>query len=48
MIRSESNHSVFYRHTSREECIYIVFYVDDIVIISNDQKRYRLVKEASI
>src|SRR6516165_7589582 len=37
MIRSESDHSVFYRHTSQGQSIYLVVYVDDIVITGSDQ-----------
>jgi len=36
MIRSEANHSVFYRH-SPQGCIYLIVYVDDIVITGSDQ-----------
>ena len=37
MTRSTSDHSVFYHHTSSGQCIYLIVYVDDIVIISSDQ-----------
>lgn len=37
MIRSEVDHSVFYRHSALNLCIYLVVYVDDIVITGNDQ-----------
>ena len=37
MTRSTSNHSVFYHHTSSGQCIYLIVYVDDIVITGNDQ-----------
>ncbi|XP_070006743.1 uncharacterized protein [Nicotiana sylvestris] len=37
MTRSEADHSVFYRHSASSLCIYLVVYVDDIVIIGNDQ-----------
>ncbi|XP_052189227.1 uncharacterized protein LOC127799330 isoform X3 [Diospyros lotus] len=37
MTRSESDHSVFYKHTSQGRCIYLVVYVDDIVITGDDQ-----------
>lgn len=36
MIQSEVNHSVFYRHSSTNQCIYLVIYADDIVIPGND------------
>ena len=32
MIRSAADHSVFYHHSSIEKCIYLIVYVDDIVI----------------
>ncbi|GAU27876.1 hypothetical protein TSUD_159700 [Trifolium subterraneum] len=37
MIRSEADHSVFYRH-SVQGCIYLIVYVDDIVITGSDQQ----------
>ena len=37
MTRSTSYHSVFYHHTFSRECIYLIVYVDDIVIKDNDQ-----------
>lgn len=37
LIRCESDHSVFQRHTSSKQCIYLVVYVDDIVITTSDQ-----------
>ena len=37
MTRNESDHSVFYKHTSQRKCIYLVVYMDDIVIIGDDQ-----------
>ena len=37
MICSGVDHSVFYRHSSSGRCIYLVVYVDDIVITGNDQ-----------
>ena len=35
MTRSETDHSVFYRHWN-VGCIYLVVYVDDIVLIGSD------------
>ena len=35
--RSASDHFVFYHHTSFGQCIYLIAYVDDIVIIGTDQ-----------
>ena len=37
MIRSTIDHSIFYHHTSLGHCIYLVVYVDDIVITGYDQ-----------
>ena len=37
MTQSTKDHSVFYHHTSSGQCIYLIVYVDDIVITSNDQ-----------
>jgi len=35
MTRCEADHSIFYRHSSAE-CVYLIVYVDDIVLISSD------------
>ncbi|RDX95942.1 Copia protein, partial [Mucuna pruriens] len=35
MTRSEVDHSVFYCHSSSNKCVYLVVYVDDIVITRN-------------
>ena len=37
MTRSTVDHLVFYYHTSLGQCIYLIVYVDDIVITGNDQ-----------
>ena len=37
MTLSTIDHSVFYHHTSSGQCIYLIVYVDDIVITGNDQ-----------
>ena len=37
MLRSIADHSFFYHHNSSSQCIYLVVYVDDIVITGNDQ-----------
>ena len=37
MTSSGVDHSVFYRHSALSRCIYLVVYVDDIVINDNDQ-----------
>ena len=36
MIRSTADHPVFYHRTSSRQCIYLIVYVDDIVITGND------------
>ncbi|KAJ9701816.1 hypothetical protein PVL29_006965 [Vitis rotundifolia] len=36
MLRSTTDHSVFYHHNSLGQCIYLVVYVDDIVITGSD------------
>ena len=38
MFRSEADHSVFYHHNSSSQYIYLVVYVDDIIIIGSDQE----------
>ena len=45
MTRRKSDHSVFYHHTSSEQCIYLIFYVDDVVITSTDQDGIRKLKQ---
>ncbi|KAL2337544.1 hypothetical protein Fmac_011990 [Flemingia macrophylla] len=42
--RSESDHSVFYCHTSSEKCVYLMVYVDDIVITGNDASKISQLK----
>jgi len=44
MTRSEAYHSVFYRHSS-VECIYLIVYVDDIVLIGSDHHVISQVKQ---
>ena len=41
----EGNHSVFYCHTSPGKCVYLVVYVDDIVIIDNDVAKITQLKK---
>ena len=45
MTRSTSNHSVFYHHTSSGQCIYLIVYVDDIIITNSDQNGIRKLKQ---
>ena len=45
MTRSTSNHFVFYHHTSSRQCIYLIVYVDDIVITGSDQHEIRKLKQ---
>ena len=45
MTRSTSYHFVFYDHKSLGQCIYLIVYVDDIVISSSDQDGIRKLKQ---
>ncbi|RVX07639.1 Retrovirus-related Pol polyprotein from transposon TNT 1-94 [Vitis vinifera] len=45
MFRSTADHSVFYHHNSSGQCIYLVVYVDDIVITSSDQNGIQKLKQ---
>ncbi|RVX16137.1 Retrovirus-related Pol polyprotein from transposon RE1 [Vitis vinifera] len=45
MLRSEADHSVFYHHNSLSQCIYLVVYVDDIVITGSDQEGIQIIKQ---
>ena len=45
MTRSTSDHSVFYHHTSSRQCMYLIVYVDDIVIMGNDQDDIQRLKQ---
>ena len=45
MIRSTSDHSVFYHHTSTDQCIYFIVYVNDIVITGSDQDGIQKLKQ---
>ena len=36
MIQSAVDHLVFYHHSSTGKCIYLIVYVDDIVITGSD------------
>ncbi|KAL6327598.1 hypothetical protein AAG906_021889 [Vitis piasezkii] len=42
---SEADHSVFYHHNSSSQCIYLVVYVDDIVITGSDQEGIQRLKQ---
>ena len=44
MTWSTSDHFVFYHHTSSGECIYLIVYVEDIVMTSSDQDGIRKLK----
>ena len=44
MSRSEVDHSVFYRHSSAG-CIYLIVYVDDIVLTESDNLDISLLKK---
>ena len=45
MIRSAADHSVFYHHSSTGKCIYLIVYVDDIVITGTDQDGIQKLKQ---
>ena len=45
MCHSTANHSVFYHHNSSRQCIYLVVYVDDIVITGSDQNGIQKLKQ---
>ncbi|KAJ9674602.1 hypothetical protein PVL29_023878 [Vitis rotundifolia] len=45
MFRSTADHSVFYHHNSSGQCIYLVVYVDNIVITGNDQNSIQNLKQ---
>jgi len=43
--RGEAIHSVFYCHTSPSKCVYLMVYIDDIVISGNDITRIAQLKK---
>ena len=45
MTRSTADHSVFYHHSSSGQCIYLIVYMDDIVITNNDQDGIQRLKQ---
>ncbi|RVW73804.1 Retrovirus-related Pol polyprotein from transposon RE1 [Vitis vinifera] len=45
MFRSTTDHSVFYHHNYSRQCIYLVVYVDDIVITGSDQNGIQKLKQ---
>ena len=45
MTRSIVDHSVFYHHTSSGQCVYLIVYVDDIVITGNNQDGIQRLKQ---
>ena len=45
MTRSTSYHFVSYHHTSLGQCIYLIVYVDDIVIRGSDQNGIQKLKQ---
>ena len=45
MIRSTIDHSLFYHYTSTRQCIYLIVYVDDIVITGNNQDGIQKLKQ---
>ncbi|KAJ9692402.1 hypothetical protein PVL29_011454 [Vitis rotundifolia] len=45
IFRSTADHSIFYHHNSSGQCIYLVVYVDVIVIIGSDQNGIQKLKQ---
>ena len=45
MIKSTTDHSVFFHHTFTRQCIYLVIYVDDIVITGGDKVSIQKLKK---
>ena len=45
MIRRAADHFVFYHHSSTGKCIYLIVYVDDIVITSSDRYGIQKLKQ---
>ena len=43
--RSTPDHLVFYHHTSSEQFIYLIVYMEDIVITGNDQNGIQRLKQ---
>lgn len=44
-ISTDPDHSVFYFHVSQNKCVYLIVYIDDIVITKNDQEKLSHLKE---
>ena len=45
MLRSTTNHSAFDHYNSSGQCIYLVVYVDDILITGSDQDGIQKLKQ---
>ena len=45
MIQNTVDHSIFYHHTSTGQYVYLIVYVDDIVITGNDQDGIQKLKQ---
>ena len=45
MIRSTTNHSVFYHHIYNGQCIYLIVYMDDIVVTGSDHDDIQKLKQ---
>ena len=45
ILRNTADHSVFYHHNSSGQCIYLVVYVEDIVITDSDQDGIQKLKQ---
>ena len=45
MLCNTADHSIFYHHNSSGQCIYLVVYVDDIIITGSDQDGIQKLKQ---
>ena len=48
MIQSTADNSVFYHHTSTRQCLYLIVYVDDIVITGHSRMVFRNSNKTSL
>jgi hypothetical protein len=45
MTRCEADYSIFFLHSSPTTCLYLLVYVDDIIITGNDEASIQRLKE---